>query len=290
MTGTLASVFRRLPLMLALLLACTSRERESAATQPSPQTQGDAEPERPPLVTIELGLVGEQTRALLSERHGPDSPLARADELLFVHHHIAAPWHIYWQNPGESGLRTKLSLDVTGAEVGPVVYPAPERFTAMGGQVSYGWEREAVLFVPLTNVTDATVVKVRSDWLACHESCIPGHSEATGELSTLTANDDPIVRDMIARIPEPARDRLRTSWTGTKLRVESTVADAKLLEFFPYASDKAIVIDTALAEDALEVTYRFDGSPPAELGQGVITFGSAGDTRWLELATSWPSP
>jgi thiol:disulfide interchange protein DsbD len=276
--------------MLAFLLACTSREREPAATQPTPETQSDAEPERPPLVTIELGLIGEEAHALLTERHGPDSPLVRADNLLIVHHRIAAPWHIYWTNPGESGLRTKLSLDVTGAEIGPVVYPAPERFTAMGGQVSYGWEREAVLFVPLTNISGEPVIKVRSDWLACHESCIPGHSEATGELSNLVRRDEPIVRDMVARIPEPAGDRLRTSWTGTKLRVESTVADAKLLEFFPYASDKAIVVDTALGEDALEVNYRFDGPPPAELGQGVITFGSAADTRWLELATPWPSP
>ena len=67
-----------------------------------------------------------------------------------------------------------------------------------------------------------------------------------------------------------------------------TMADSKLLEFFPYASDKAIVVDTALGVDALEVNYRFDGSPPAELGQGVITLDSAGKTRWLELATPWP--
>jgi hypothetical protein len=283
-------VSRQVLIALALLLACTSREREPAATEPTTDPQRDAEPERAPLVTIELSVIGPEAHELLTAHHGPDSPLVRADKLLIVHHRITPPWHIYWTNPGDSGLRTKLSLDVTGAEAGPVVYPAPERFVASGGQVSYGWDQEVVLFVPLTNIVGDARVKVRSDWLACHESCIPGHSESSVELSRLVRRDEAIVREMVARIPEPAGDRLRTSWTGSKLRVEATAADGKLLEFFPYASDKAILQETALGVDALELAYRFDGSPPAELGQGVVNLSSAGETRWLELATAWPSP
>ena len=283
------AVPRRLVIALAMLLACTARERDAATVESTTTPPPTSEPERAPLVTIELGLVGPDALALLAERHGPDSPLVRADKLLIVHHRIAAPWHIYWLNPGDSGLRTKLSFEATGVELGPVVYPAPDRFVASGGQVSYGWEREAVLFVPLTNVTDEAVLEVRSDWLACHESCIPGRSDASAEISKLVMRDEAIVRSMIERIPEPAGDRLRLAWTDAKLRVEPTFAGARILAFFPYASDKAVLQSTALGEHALDIAYRFDGPPPAELGQGVIHLHSAGETRWLEIKAPWPS-
>src|SRR5690606_19196766 len=107
-----------------LLLACTGREREVAATEPAADPQPEA-PSEAPLVTLELALVDDQLREQLAARHDPSSPLVTADALLAVHHHIAAPWHIYWKNPGDSGLRTRLALDGAGFEAGPVIYPGP---------------------------------------------------------------------------------------------------------------------------------------------------------------------
>lgn len=273
----------------ALLLACTgSREREPApAAQPAAVNESQAEPERAPLVTVELVLVGPEARALLEKRLGPSSPLVGAEQLLAVHHRIAAPWHIYWLNPGDSGLRTRLSFDATGVEIGSVAYPGPDRFVASGGQVSYGWEREAMLFVPLNNIADDASVGVRSDWLACHESCIPGHSQASASIGELVAGDQAIVRSMIERIPEPAGERLFSSWTDHELRLEP-VGSEGLIEFFPYASEPAVLQDTSLNAGALELSYRFDGPPPAELGQGVVLIDSAGESRYWELAIPWP--
>jgi DsbC/DsbD-like thiol-disulfide interchange protein len=284
-----ACVSRPALLALALLLACTAREREPAAIEPTNEPSSEPAPEEPPIVTIELGLIGVEAQELLAARHGPDSPLSRAKEnLLVVHHHIAAPWHIYWVNPGESGLRTKLGLDLTGAEAGPVVFPGPDRFVAEGGIVTYGWEREVVLFVPLTNVAKDARVQVRSDWLACHESCIPGESVASAEISRLVRRDEAIVKEMVARIPEPAGDRVRTRWTESQLHVEPSAAGTQLLEFFPYASEKAVLVASTPTETAIDLQYRFDAPPPPELGQGVLRIQSADETRWLELAVSWP--
>ena len=100
--------------------------------------------------------------------------------------------------------------------------------------------------------------------------------------------DEAIVRSMIERIPEPAGDRLRVAWTDAKLRVEPTTADTRMLAFFPYASEQAVLQATALGEHTLDIEYRFDGPPPAELGQGVVTLDSAGETRWLEIKAPWP--
>jgi hypothetical protein len=281
-------VMRRIVFVLGLLIACSGRERENAATKPA----ADPPPERTaeaPLVTLELALVGEPLREQLAARHDPSSPLVTAEALLAVHHRIAAPWHIYWKNPGDSGLRTRLSLDGVGFEAGQVVYPGPDRFVASGGQVSYGWEREAVLFVPLAAIADDARVQLRSDWLACHESCIPGHTEIAMEMGELDRREDPIIRAMIDRIPEPAGDRLRTSWTDTRLRVEA-LGGARLLELFPYAHDHAILETVTPTDAALELGYRIDSPPPPDLGQGVVTLAAAGETRWLELAVAWPSP
>ena len=69
---------RRLVIAFALLLACTAREREPATAESTTAPQPAAEPERPPLVTIELGLIGPDAHELLAARHGPDSKIGRA--------------------------------------------------------------------------------------------------------------------------------------------------------------------------------------------------------------------
>jgi DsbC/DsbD-like thiol-disulfide interchange protein len=285
------SVSRTILLALALLLACTGREREPVANEPADEPASETARDEP-LVTISLSLIGPEAQKLLAARHDAGSPVLRG-ELLAVHHHITEPWHIYWLNPGESGLRTKLSLDLTGVTNEPVVYPGPDRFVASGGQVTYGWERNVVLFVPLIDDGDGdgdgARVKVRSDWLACHESCIPGHSEVSVALSELVRFDTDHVREMIARIPESAGDRVRTSWAGSRLHVELSDEGTQLLEFFPYANEKAVLLATTPAATALDLEYRFDAPPPADLGQGVLRVQSAGETRWLELAVSWPA-
>src|SRR3989338_9426091 len=36
-------------------------------------------------------------------------------------------WHTYWQNPGDSGMTTKITWEPPqGAEVGPILWPYPE--------------------------------------------------------------------------------------------------------------------------------------------------------------------
>ena len=281
----------RLALTLAVIGSACAREPSPAEPTPTPRTQ--PERDRAPLVTLEIGLVSEQARAQLAERHGPDSPLATAQAILAVHHQIAAPWHIYWKNPGESGLRTRLELSGSGFEAGAVLYPAPERFIALGGQVSYGWAGEVVLFVPLLELDGAAQIELRSDWLACHESCIPGSAALSVTTAELPTRDDESTRAMLARVPEPADDRLTVAWTGASVHVEAVEAaraDLELLEFFPYAHAQARLESIELRAGSLDLRYHFDAQPPAEIGQGVLAIRQAGEPRWLELAAAWPSP
>jgi thiol:disulfide interchange protein DsbD len=269
-------------LLTSLLAACTTREpskleaqRTATATPPR---------ERAELVTVELSVLDDAARAQLSARLG----LVGVDALVAVHHHIADGWHIYWRNPGDSGLRTRLDVAVSGATAGEVLFPAPERFVT-AGQVTYGWGHEAVLFIPLTQVDERATITVDSHYLSCAESCIPGDAHVEARLAELPTRSDATTHEMLARVPEPARAHVNASWLDGALLVRPASEDLQIAELYPYQHDTALLGKQAPRDAGLELHYRFTGSPPTDdAAQGVLRVTQAGETRYLELAVAWP--
>ena len=94
-------------------------------------------------------------------------------------------WHIYWENPGASGLSTTIDWVLPENIVaGEIQWPAPERIQ-LGGLVNYGYEEEAVFIVTLQAPEDLKLgseLTITADlfWLICQEICLPG--EVTLEL------------------------------------------------------------------------------------------------------------
>lgn len=264
------------------LLACTTREPAYADSHHEPELR----PERGPLVTIDVALVDDAARERLAARLGPSSAVAQADVLLAVHHHIEDGWHIYWKNPGESGLRTKLDVTATHARAGEVLFPGPDRFVAAGA-VTYGWGHDAVLFVPLDELGDDVEVRVHSQWLACAESCIPGEAQVIATLAGMPRREDAVTQAMLERVPEPAGERIVAAWQDGALRLRPASEGLQLTEFFPYASDTAMLGRQAADASGLELHYRFTGAPP-DAPQGVLLADDNGTKRWIELAVAWP--
>jgi DsbC/DsbD-like thiol-disulfide interchange protein len=101
---------------------------------------------------------------------------------------IKSHWHVYWVNPGDSGDPTRVKLiGPAGFEFGPVQYPLPQKFKLQGG-VTYGYEDEVLLLVPVTvgkDVTTGTEAKIRAEvsWLSCKEECIQGNASPTVTVS-----------------------------------------------------------------------------------------------------------
>ena len=84
-------------------------------------------------------------------------------------------WHVYWRNPGESGVPTEVRF--AGLEgLGEPPWPAPHRFVAPGPIVTYGYGGE-VLFATEGRVrADATgelELEATADFLVCEVDCIP---------------------------------------------------------------------------------------------------------------------
>src|SRR5271168_3908009 len=65
---------------------------------------------------------------------------------LGVHFVIDPSWHIYWKNPGDAGLPTRVKLTLPdGFTAGPLQFPTPSRFEQPGGIVIYGYENSVTL-------------------------------------------------------------------------------------------------------------------------------------------------
>jgi DsbC/DsbD-like thiol-disulfide interchange protein len=131
---------------------------------------------------------------------------------------MADGWHVYWTNPGDAGMATKLTFSSTDVATGTHHFPAPEVFASSAGEVvSFGYGRE------LTIVTEADVLSVDAETvrvdaklslLACKDICIPGKATMTLTL--------PLVDDTRARASKGVRAAPRTRKTSSSARASTT--------------------------------------------------------------------
>ena len=98
-----------------------------------------------------------------------------------VRYRIAPHWHIYWNNPGDSGVAPGISIEAPeGFEVGNILWPRPQVFRGKD-EVTYGYEKEVLLIVPVKapeQIQEPTVTfEVALDWLVCKKVCLMGMRE-----------------------------------------------------------------------------------------------------------------
>ena len=104
---------------------------------------------------------------------------------LAVRFDLEEGWHIYWENPGDSGLATAIDWALPESiEAGEIQWPAPERIF-LGDLVNYGYEEGAVFIVTMQAPKDLKLgseLAITADlfWLICKETCLP--EEATLDL------------------------------------------------------------------------------------------------------------
>ena len=91
---------------------------------------------------------------------------------------LAQDWHIYWENPGDSGLPTRINWESEGAEFGPLQWSAPGLYPEAGGElITFGYDGEVVLYSYAQvddEVGDSITINAEVEYLACHGACLPG--------------------------------------------------------------------------------------------------------------------
>lgn len=143
----------------------------------------------------------------------PDSPLVTVSlhaaapahkgepHILAARFTVAPGWHIYWRNPGDSGLKTDVQWKLPrGFSPSAVAYQTPTRFKGTAGAENYGYEGEAWLFTTVKGPPRPQgSVTARVRWLACTaEECVPGESDQT---LAWPASEDALTARMAEMVP-----------------------------------------------------------------------------------------
>jgi len=135
-------------------------------------------------------------------------------------------WHIYWQNPGDSGGPPQAAWTFPpGMMAAGIEWPAPERID-IGGLVNYGYHGTVVLPVVVAVAADLRIpqeftVRASVRWMACANLCVPGKADL--ELKFPLADSDrgqvggwkAAIDSARARVPKPAPASWKASARST---------------------------------------------------------------------------
>lgn len=101
-------------------------------------------------------------------------------EILYgaIRFEIDKDWHLYWINPGDSGLPIEVVWNLpAGITIEKTYYPTPQKIVSEN-EITFGYKSETMVvfeFHRSTLITNTDrFLKVTVDWLACKESCVRG--------------------------------------------------------------------------------------------------------------------
>ncbi|RVU18201.1 thiol:disulfide interchange protein [Methylobacterium oryzihabitans] len=213
-------------------------------------------------------------------------------------------WHVYWRNPGDSGLPPEVAWTLpAGFSAGPIAWPAPERIP-VADLMNYGYEGETVLTVLLTppEVLPPGPVALRAkvSYLVCERECVPGEATVSASLPVAlpgtSVRPDPRTREVFAaaraELPRPAPWPWHGAREGDALVLTVTAPDLagdaiRDVALFPYGESTLENAAPQVASvDAAGLRLRLkpaSGEGPAPL-DGVLTFRTgAGERRAYAL-------
>lgn len=184
--------------------------------------------------------------------------------MLAVHMRLKQGWHVYWRNPGDSGLPPEVTWTLpAGFGNGAIRWPAPHRIP-IATLMNYGYEDEVTLLVPVTpppSLDPAEPVRIagKLTYLVCETECVPGAADLALTLPVGKPVPDPANASLFTRaraaLPVAPVWPMRLSREGDRIRLDFATsglkADAiKSAAFFPYG-------ETAL-DNAAEQTLTVD--------------------------------
>ena len=164
---------------------------------------------------------------------------------------IESGWHIYWQNPGDSGEPPRIQWRLpAGMTAGTLAWPTPLRLTTTAG-TDYGYEGTTVLLsslqIPPTAQPGATLeVSGNLRWLVCHDICVPQRAQLSTPLriagaSSVDESASSLLQSAAERMPRPLPARFRPLVTSSADSFRLTLATGEPVtkaEFFPAEAEQ----------------------------------------------------
>ncbi len=217
-------------------------------------------------------------------------------------------WHIYWQNPGDSGIPTSLNWQTLpkGVKAGEILWPVPKR-AEMGGLVNYGYEKKVILPVPLElgkgpadtvfqnneqfwaqGIPAQGTITVKADWLVCKDTCIPESQILTAPIETPSSDADvAALRKVLTLIPNDAMapDAYVTA-DDTSVRIAVHAQANSHADIFPiddgWFSNNATPL-VSRAKGWIGFTLPRASAPVADTLHAVISMTHEGETEHFAI-------
>ncbi|WP_375463844.1 protein-disulfide reductase DsbD family protein [uncultured Methylobacterium sp.] len=137
---------------------------------------------KPPAGLVRASLVAE-----------PASVTGAAPFTVAIRMAIKPRWHVYWRNPGDSGLPPEIVWTLpAGFSAAAIQWPAPHRIP-IATLMNFGYEDEAILLVrvsppPSLDPAEPVTLAGHLTYLVCETECIPGSADLS---LTLPATREP---------------------------------------------------------------------------------------------------
>ncbi|MFT5694040.1 MAG: thiol:disulfide interchange protein [Myxococcota bacterium] len=214
-------------------------------------------------------------------------------------------WHLYWKNPGDTGLAPEIEIDAGGAEVAALEWPTPLRFATPGTSLaSYGYSDRVLLASRVSNYNQTRHVTVDVDLLLCKDECIPFtfslERERPNEGSRSTEqreNESQVFGQFRELIPKPAADiglGVRAEFSPPELQpgdsFEATLTltpcvhgPAGCTPFAPTGAQP--FIPDLKTDEAIDLTYLGSSPNPADPTESLLRFRGEVDNDADGLAT-----
>jgi thiol:disulfide interchange protein len=173
---------------------------------------------------------------------------------------IAPGWHLYWQNPGDSGAPPTFVWQLPrGVRIDEPQWPHPEYYES-GGLASYIYSDSVMLIFPVkidsTVAGESLQINAVVDWLVCSDVCIPEDGKVNIEIQL--ANDVTPASAEINELFYAARAQLPMQLPGWRIAAVYKNSDLHLrfegdsdpggVHFFPYQYD---LIDMVAEQELL---------------------------------------
>ncbi len=144
---------------------------------------------------------------------------------------LAEGWHLYWRNPGGTGIAPELGLAAPGHTLGDVAWPAPLTFVEADGLfTTWGYEGSVLLSVPIAGEAAAGGGTIEADTrvLVCRTQCVPAEFRLSSPIDpALTPSDQRWIEQRfdlaLSRVPVEASELgldVRARWQETPPAVD----------------------------------------------------------------------
>lgn len=218
-------------------------------------------------------------------------------------------WHVYWKNPGDSGIPTRVRFTLPdGFTADAMQFPTPSRFVLPGDIVIFGYENSVMLLTKVTPPQNLPAgfqgqFQAAVDWLVCSDVCIPGKagvSLSLGSSAQVSPVNGELFDDWFAQIPVKSAGKPEISVeAGTSGKVVVRIIwdhpAPEPADFFPESPEDYNIIDSKVESSQNTTDISFTAQPLAGKTSGPTTlqgvlgyFNKDGKRRGLVFPVDLP--